>query len=97
MPLTIRPQQVESLRAASGNGKSVVRCPNRTDWVEIRLVDAENRGVAGAKYRLKLPDGSVKEGQLDAQGWASADGIAPGDCQVSFPEYDQDCWVREGK
>lgn len=61
-------------------------------WVAIELIDEEGKPVAGARYRLVLPDGSVREGQLDAKGTAHVEGIAPGQCKVSFPDLDPDAW-----
>ncbi|MCB9527359.1 MAG: hypothetical protein H6701_03020 [Myxococcales bacterium] len=67
----------------------------KKDWIEIRLVDHEGEPVANEKYRLKLPDGTVKEGTLDSQGKARVDGVLPGSAEVRFPELQQP-WQRKG-
>lgn len=61
-------------------------------WIEIELKDDDGNPVPGERYRIKLPDGSTREGSLDANGRARADGINPGTAQVSFPDIDADDW-----
>jgi uncharacterized protein (DUF2345 family) len=61
-------------------------------FVEIVLKDEENQPVAGEKYQVKLPDGSVAEGTLDQNGYARVDGIDPGQAEIKFPELDQESW-----
>lgn len=65
-------------------------------WIEIVLVDEEDASqpVAFAKYRVELPNGSPREGMLDAKGRARIEGIDPGTCQVSFPGLDGSAWRR---
>ena len=61
-------------------------------WVEVRLVDDDGNPVAGAQYKLKITDGSVREGSLDDDGRVRVNGIDPGSCTVWFPEYDGKEW-----
>lgn len=63
-----------------------------TSWIEIELVGEDDKPIAGERYRVTLPDGSVDEGALDHNGWKRIEGFAPGSCQVTFPELDQDAW-----
>ncbi len=67
-------------------------------WITIRLVDDDTppKPVAGARYRIRLPDGSVREGRLDREGIAHYETIDPGLCDVSFLEYDKDSWKLLG-
>ncbi|MBU0618148.1 MAG: hypothetical protein KKI02_10560, partial [Planctomycetes bacterium] len=65
-------------------------------WVEIVLVDEEGEPCAGERYRIVLPDGTIKEGTLDANGKARVSGIDPGSCEVTFPRLDVESWRREG-
>ena len=57
-------------------------------WIEIYLRDTEGKPVPGERYRIKLPDGSIEEGRLDADGHVEYYGINPGACVVSFPDID---------
>jgi type VI secretion system secreted protein VgrG len=64
----------------------------KSDWIEIRLVDRDGKPVPGVPFKLELPDGTPKEGVLDANGRARFDGIEPGDCRITFPTLDKDSW-----
>ncbi len=60
---------------------------------EFELVGEDGKGVAMEKFRVTLPDGSVREGVTDLQGKIKIDDIeTQGSCKISFPELDQDCW-----
>ena len=61
-------------------------------FIKIELKDDIGDPVPGERYRIKLPDGSIREGSLDANGRASVDGIDPGTAQVSFPDIDANDW-----
>lgn len=65
-------------------------------WITIRLVDDDDppSPVAHARFRIKLPDGEVREGSLDAMGTAHFESLDPGVCDVSFPDYDGGAWRR---
>lgn len=66
----------------------------KTSWIEIELVDAEDKAVPGEKYRITLADHSVTEGVLDGKGFARVEGIEPGSCEVTFPEMDGRSWAK---
>jgi hypothetical protein len=61
-------------------------------FIEIELTDEEGLPVAQERYRIELPDGSVREGRLDAKGTALVDLIKPGMCSVTFPDIDGREW-----
>lgn len=61
-------------------------------WIEIELIDAQKNPVAGEKYKITLPDGTIAEGTLDEKGLARVDGIEAGLCQITFPDLDKDAW-----
>jgi type VI secretion system secreted protein VgrG len=64
-------------------------------WIEIDLVDDEGKPVPGEPYEIKMPDGSVKKGSLDENGFARVDGIEdPGNCEITFPNRDKKAWER---
>jgi hypothetical protein len=62
-------------------------------WVAIELVGEDGKPIPGARYRLLLPDGSIREGRLDSRGTVHVDGIVPGQCKVSFPDLDAEAWA----
>jgi hypothetical protein len=55
-------------------------------WVAIRLLDENGQPMADTRYRVTLPDGSRREGQLDQEGKARFDGIEEGSCRIVFPD-----------
>jgi len=61
---------------------------SETHWISIRLLDRRARGIAGAAYRVTLPDGVLVEGSLDAYGRVRIEGIPAGMCRVVFPDHD---------
>ena len=74
-------QAQEASRAFGGNS-----------WIEILLRDRKGRPIPGEKYQVKLPDGSIEDGVLDAHGHAEYYGINPGTCEVSFPNIPDEKW-----
>jgi hypothetical protein len=73
------------------SGTSAAPGKKRT-WVDIMLRDEHGVPIPNARYRLKLPDGTVIEGQLDAEGRARVHGVEPGSAQVSFPDHKANDW-----
>ena len=66
---------------------------DKKNWIEIELLDKDNKPVPGEPYRVTLPDGqTVAEGTLDDKGVARVDGIDPGSCKVTFPQRDKRSW-----
>jgi len=64
----------------------------KTSWIEVEMVDEEDEPVPGEKYEIELPDGSVKSGTLDQNGFVRVEGIEPGNCKISFPKLDKEAW-----
>lgn len=62
----------------------------KTDWIGIELKDTAGKPVASVKYKVKLSDGSTKEGTLDDSGKAKIEDIEPGTCKISFPDIHDD-------
>lgn len=51
----------------------------------ITLVDEDGHPIPHERYRLTLPDGSTREGALDAQGQARVENLThPGECKLEF-------------
>lgn len=64
-----------------------------THTVEIELVDADGKPVAGEPYQIELPDGTIRKGTLDSQGKARIVGIQQaGACKVCFYKRDAEAW-----
>jgi hypothetical protein len=63
-------------------------------FIEIVLLDADSRPVAGEAFEITLPDGQVRTGRLDQNGFSRIDGIDPGTCDVRFPGIDGREWGR---
>src|SRR5262245_6525821 len=65
----------------------------KKSWIEIEMVDEQDKPVSGEKYRITLPDGTtIDEGTLDEKGCARIENIDPGSCKITFPNLDQDAW-----
>jgi uncharacterized Zn-binding protein involved in type VI secretion len=60
--------------------------PKKT-FVAIELKDEAGKPLVGERYVIELPDGSKKQGFLDMNGKARVDGIDPGNCKITFPDY----------
>ena len=48
------------------------------DWIELALYDGAGNQLRNIEYRMILPDGSQRNGKLDANGYAKEDNIPPG-------------------
>jgi hypothetical protein len=81
----------EAPGAATGKSPTGQRAETKT-WIEVVLRDEDGKPFAGTKYRLRITDGSVREGTLNTAGSVRVNGILPGMCQISFPELDGDGW-----
>jgi type VI secretion system secreted protein VgrG len=67
----------------------------KKSWIEIELVDEDNKPVPGEKYKVTLPDGkTVAQGTLDQNGYARVNGVDPGTCKITFPDLDKDAWEK---
>ena len=64
----------------------------RSDFLEFSLIDDDRLPVKGAHYRVVASDGTIFTGVLDGEGAARLEGLAPGECKVSFPELHADEW-----
>jgi hypothetical protein len=65
--------------------------PEKT-WIEIELIDKYGKPVPNERFKLTLPDGTVKWGRLDNIGKARVERLQPGTCQVTFPDRDEEVW-----
>jgi hypothetical protein len=65
-------------------------------WIGIELMDDSDppKPVPFKKYRIELPDQSIREGMLDGNGQARVVGFDPGSCKVSFPQLHGPDWDK---
>ena len=65
-------------------------------WIAIELMDDSDtpKPVPFKRYRIELPDQSIREGMLDENGQARVSGFDPGTCKVSFPDFHGPDWHR---
>jgi type VI secretion system secreted protein VgrG len=86
------PLQQTAVDAPSHDPKSEEN-KKKKSWIEIELVDEDNKPVPGERYQITLPDGAtIASGTLNEKGFARVDGIDPGTCKVTFPDLDKDAW-----
>ena len=52
------------------------------DWIEIKLKDNDGNPIGNKKYKLFLPNGEIREGKLDSDGYAKVEDIPPGKVQI---------------
>jgi type VI secretion system secreted protein VgrG len=65
-------------------------------WIEIVLLDDGDppSPVPYRRYKIEMPDGSIRYGTLDGNGVARFDDIDPGTCRVTFLDFDESLWTR---
>ncbi len=78
----------------AGEGKAPSSAKDEKHWVEVRVVDASDKALAGRPYTLKLPDGVEKKGRIPKDGKVRVDGIVPGACSLTVADIDEARWAR---
>ncbi len=91
--LTVRQSQIDSMADSSQGTQMTVPCPANATWIEVELVNKDQHPMAGEKFRIRLPDSSLKEGALDKDGKVRFDNIVAGQAQITFPEIDAHEWA----
>jgi hypothetical protein len=61
-------------------------------WIEFQLVGEDDSPVADVRYRVKLPNGSVREGRTGKSGLIRLEDLDAGKCELTFPDLDQEAW-----
>ncbi|MFB3828690.1 MAG: peptidoglycan-binding protein [Bryobacteraceae bacterium] len=89
-PESREPPREDSGKPAPKSDKSKVH------WIEIRLINEQQKPVAAETYRLTLPGGETTGGTLNDDGLARHDNIEAGTCKVCFPNLDAREWTGEG-
>ena|SRR5437867_65437 len=98
----VKAEQRQAQAGKYGTAKSKPHKPPESEdekekkksWIEIELVDEDDKPVPGEKYKITLPDETVAQGTLDEKGFARVDGIEPVTCKITFPDLDKDAWKR---
>jgi hypothetical protein len=71
------------------------RAPDtKLTWIEVVMVDENEKPMSGIRYKMTITDGSLREGTLDSNGSVRINGIDPGTCQLTFPDLDAREWHR---
>jgi hypothetical protein len=65
------------------------------DEIELKLLDEDDKPVKNAGYKIFLPNGDIRKGKLDSDGYAKEENIPPGKVEVVFD--DAPFGVREDK
>ncbi len=60
------------------------------DYIEIELKDQDDNPIADEAYVLRLPNGEVRKGKLDKNGYKKEDKLPPGKYDIEFPEIKDD-------
>ena len=91
----VKPFKPGGSEASGGSGASDDGASDnkkKTGWIEVALVGDDGKPVPGEAYSITLPDGTVATGTLGADGTARVEGFNPGNCQITFPNLDQEAW-----
>ncbi len=56
------------------------------DYIEIKLKDYQGEPVSREPYVVTLPNGDIRKGTLDAQGYAKEESVPPGRFDLRFPD-----------
>ncbi len=59
------------------------------DYVELELKDENDKPVGNVKYTVYLPNGGVKEGYLDKNGYAKIENLPPGKVEYKYDIRDR--------
>ena len=76
---------IDGVRIGSGQESGKLKFK---DWLRIELRDKNGKPVPNEKYSLILPDGSTKNGTLNAEGFALEKDVPPGPHYIFFPNKD---------
>ena len=61
-------------------------------WLEFQLLDGWGNPLRGERFEVELPDGEIREGELDEEGIGRIDDTPPGECVVRLPDIDAKDW-----
>ena len=87
----IAQREIDSQRQLARSRQERNQASEKT-FIEIVLENQRGEPVGNALCHLKLSDGTLRKVRLDATGRLRVPGIDPGQCEVSFPEFDAGEW-----
>jgi type VI secretion system secreted protein VgrG len=92
---TTQPGEYERIEVTRIGGTGEEESEQQEDsWIEIELVDDDGNPVPNERYEVTLPNGNIRHGNLDENGFARINGIRPGECEINFPRLDREGWRR---
>lgn len=86
------PQPKEVKEPTNNVHKFRMKGEKHLHWIEIELIGDDDQPVPNEAYKITLPDGSIKQGNLDQSGWARIEVDPAGKYEVTFPRLDKDAW-----
>lgn len=78
---------------AAGGGDALAGL-EQTSWIEVRLVDIDDRPLGGVDFDLQLVNGSTRRLRTNHLGLARVDGMPRGQCRFTLPPHHLDPWTR---
>lgn len=54
------------------------------DWMELELKDKDGKALGGATYKVFSPNGLIKVGKLDGNGYAKIENLPPGRIKITY-------------
>jgi len=61
-------------------------------WIDFRLIDQKGNPVSGKAWKIKLPDGTEREGVTGKDGLVRLRDIPEGTCEITYTELAPDAW-----
>ncbi len=83
-----------SAASATPQVQALQPIPGDTATVDVELTDQDGNPIANEWFRVEFPDGTVREGRLDAAGRARVPGPKDGNAKVTFPRMHEKAWSR---
>ncbi len=84
-PTTTRREGARVLLVSGATSSESEANEEPTDFIEVELRGSDGEPLANEQFQLILADGSSRDGELDANGFARIDGVAPGEARITFP------------
>lgn len=60
------------------------------DWIELELTDDDNNPIGEIGYKVFLPNGEIREGRLDSNGYAKEEKIPPGRVEIVYDDAEEE-------